>query len=60
MKKIKVIQGNFGNGWEDLSEYDIPENEEEAQKVEDIIQHDFSEYQNSGYQASYRIKVRYE
>lgn len=60
MKKIKVIQGNFGNGWEDLSEYDIPEDKEEAQKVEDIIQHDFSEYQISGYEASYRIKVRYE
>ena len=62
MKKVKVIQGNYhyGDGWEDLSEYEIPEEKDKRAEVEAQIQHDLNEYRYSGYEASYRVKVRYE
>lgn len=51
-KEVKIIQGNYGYGWEDCSEYD---REEYGQ-----IKHDLAEYRASAtsWPASYRVITR--
>lgn len=51
-KEVKIIQGNFGCGWEDCSEYDREEY--------NLIKKDLAEYRASSatWPASYRVITR--
>lgn len=57
---IKVIEGNYGYGWEEVSSYELTGNEEEDKKIIEQAEHDLDEYNHDGYNAIYRMRKRYE
>lgn len=54
-KYLRVIQQNFGYGWEDVSEYES--NSSYSVKDVKLLRNDFKEYQFTGY-ATRMIKRR--
>ena len=47
---LNVIQQNYGNGWEDNSEYEAKSNGLSIDKeTKDLLQHDLKEYRLTGY-----------
>ena len=49
-KYLKVIQQNYGHGWEDNSEYDAKSNGLCIDKeTKDLFVHDLKEYRLTGY-----------
>lgn len=50
---FKVIQGNYGCGWEDLCMYDTADHEEMA-----TLRHDIKEYRSAEPQYAHRVVSR--
>jgi len=44
---LKVIQQNYGQGWEDVSEYET--NSQGVTKDSNLLKHDLKEYRLMGY-----------
>ena len=44
---LKVIQQNYGQGWEDVSEYET--NSQFITKDRELLKHDLKEYRLTGY-----------
>jgi len=44
---LKVIQQNYGQGWEDVSEYET--NSQGITKDSELLKHDLKEYRLMGY-----------
>ncbi len=53
-KYIKVLQGNYGYGWDDLVEYENPDDEE----VRKEIKEDWKSYQENEVEYPHRIIQR--
>lgn len=51
MKKIYVLKGNYGYGWEDLVYYDLDEKKEARADLKSYIE-------NEGYQAQFKLVKR--
>ena len=56
--EVRVLQGNYGSGWDDLCEYEIPEDWEEAKKVYKEIRDDVKAYRENEPQYPHRVVSR--
>lgn len=56
-KEVAVLQGNYGYGWDDLIEYDVPSirDYEEYKKVTAEIRQDYKDYQENEQGVAHRI-----
>ena len=59
-KEIRGLQGNNGYGWDDLIEYEIPSDVDEAIKTYKEIRADFKSYEENEPQYPHRTITRYE
>ena len=55
----KIIQGNYGYGWEDVSYYPLGYRQCNYGEQITLLKHDLKEYRASG-QGIYRVIQRYE
>ena len=55
----KIIQGNYGYGWEDVSYYPLGYRQCNYSEQMKLLKHDLAEYRASGH-GSYRVIDRYE
>ena len=58
-KYIKVLQGNYGYGWEDESCYEFTGDEEHDKKQQQLLIQDLNEYRYSYGGGNYRVITRY-
>ena len=56
--EVEVLQGNYGQGWEDLVEYEIPADWEEAKKVYKEVKDDVKAYRENEPQYAHRVVTR--
>lgn len=56
-KYNKIIQGNYGHGWEDVSEYDCNSSGSMSKEERELLKNDLKEYKASG-QGTYRVIFR--
>lgn len=56
--EVEVLQGNYGQGWEDLVEYEIPADWDEAKKVYKEIRDDVKAYRENEPQYAHRVVTR--
>ena len=55
----KIIQGNYGYGWEDVSFYPLGYRQKDYTEQTKLLRHDLKEYKLSR-QGMYRVINRYE
>lgn len=56
---VYIIQGNYGNGWEDVSCYSCGIRRKDEKEQLERVRHDLKEYNLSGY-GPHRVIKRYE
>ena len=56
---VYIIQGNYGNGWEDVSFYPCGIRRKKEKEQLESVKHDLKEYNLSGF-GPHRVIKRYE
>lgn len=46
---LKVIQQHYGQGWEDVSEYECNSSGNQTKENRELLKHDLKEYRLTGY-----------
>ena len=57
-KEVKVLQGNYGYGWDDLVEYDIADFNGDLLAMNKEIRQDLKDYEENETNASHRVVTR--
>lgn len=57
-KEVKVLQGNYGYGWDDLIEYDIADFNGDLLAMNKEIRQDLKDYEENETNASHRVVTR--